>query len=317
VRLGGIVQEKLSGLLNRRPQPFAPPEQRKLHRVPYCISMAREGPMAHDWLKFFAMNVTSIENVASYECDTLESRLHSSPSSLTSSERVRNGLIEEYLPLVRTVLGRVQRNLPSHVDIDDLHSAGVAGLIGATERFDPAQAATFVGYACVRIRGAILDELRRSDSCTRRSRTRGRQLQAAVLEIEQAMGRAPTDDELSGKLGISPAELRKWRNAAKPVRIVSLDAEAPSDDTGNPLHELIADDTQEDVRETLQRDELKELMAQQIAALPNLPKKVLAMYYFEGMRFGEIAEVFDLTESRICQIHRETVTKLRKSMRAA
>ena len=289
-----------------------------MHRVPNCISMAREQPMAHDWLKFFAMNVTSIENVAPYEREnTSGSRLHSSLSSLTSAERARNGLIEEYLPLVRTVLGRVQRNLPSHVDIDDLHSAGVAGLIGAAERFDPAQAVTFVGYACLRIRGAIFDEMRRADTCTRRSRTRSRKIEAAVLEIEQELGRAPTDEELSRKLGISLAELRKWRNAAKPARIISLDAEAPSDDTGNPLHELIADDNQEDVRETLQRDEMKELMAQQIAALPDLPKKVLAMYYFEDMRFGEIAEVFDLTESRICQIHRETVTKLRKSMRAA
>ena len=264
------------------------------------------------------MNVTSLENVASFECDNPPAiRRHNAPTPLTPAEQARNRLIEEYLPLVGTVLSRVQRNLPSHVNADDLYSAGVTGLIAATERFDPAQAATFTGYACVRIRGAILDELRRSDSCTRRSRTRSKQLQTAIQEIEQAVGRAPTDGELSRKLGISLVELERWRNSAKPVRIISLDAEAQSDSTGNPLHELIADDSQEDVRETIQRDEMKELMVQQLAALPNLPKKVLAMYYFEGMRFCEIAEVFDLTESRICQIHKETVTKLRKAMRPA
>jgi RNA polymerase sigma factor FliA len=264
------------------------------------------------------MNVTSIENVASHECEnTPKTRIHNLPTPLTPAERARNGLIEEYLPLVGTVLSRVQRNLPPHVDADDLHSAGVAGLIAATARFDPAQIATFAGYACVRIRGAMLDELRRTDSCTRRSRTRSKQLETAIREIEQVMGRAPTDGELSRKLGISVVELEKWRNAAKPVRIISLDAEAQNDATGNPMHELIADDSQEDVRETIQRDEMKELMIQRLAALPDLPKKVLAMYYFEGMRFCEIAEVFDLTESRICQIHRETVTKLRKSLQPA
>jgi RNA polymerase sigma factor FliA len=264
------------------------------------------------------MNVTSLENVASCECaNTLGTGSQNLPTPLTAAELARNGLIEEYLPLVGTVLSRVQRNLPLHVNTDDLYSAGVAGLIAAAERFDPAQAATFAGYACVRIRGAILDELRRADTCTRRSRTRSKQLEAAIFEIEQAVGRAPTNGELSRKLGISMVELERWRNSAKPVRIISLDAEAQSDATGNPLHELIADDNQEDVRETIQRDELKDLMIQQLAALPNLPKKVLAMYYFEGMRFSEIAEVFDLTESRICQIHKETVTKLRKSMQPA
>jgi RNA polymerase sigma factor for flagellar operon FliA len=273
--------------------------------------MADDPSLARDGLKVRSMNAAPLERIA---CYTPGNPAHSSPTSLTLAERERNRLIEEFLPYVGTVLLKMQRNLPSHIHADDLYSAGVTGLIAAAERYNAAQAASFAGYVCLRIRGAILDELRRMDPCTRRSRVRSRELQAAIQEIEQAVGRAPTAEELCRKLGISVAELERRRNAATPVRIVSMDSEVGSESSGNALHGIIADETQEDVRRTMENEEMKELMIRRLAALPELQRKILAMYYFEEMRFVEIASVFDLTESRICQIHREAITKLGRSM---
>lgn len=235
---------------------------------------------------------------------------------LTPAEFTRNKIIEEYLPCVGAVLAKVQRGLPAHVNADDLYSAGITGLIAAAERFDPAQAQTFRSYVCLRIRGAMLDELRRFDSCSRRNRLWNKKVQVAVQEAEQALGRAPTDQELSARLQISVTELARQRDTARPVRIISLDGEPDSDPTrANPLHELIADNNQEDVRETMEREEMTQLLMRRLTELPDIQKKILALYYFEGLRFSEIAEVFDLTESRISQLHKQAVATLQAFIR--
>lgn len=240
----------------------------------------------------------------------------SSYKRLTSEELKRNQLIEQHLPMVRNVLGKLQRTLPSHVDMDALYSAGVMGLIAAVDRFDARKADTFPGYACLRIRCAILDELRRFDPCSRRARMRNRQLTAACDELEQSLGRRATDRELSAHLGISVAELCEQRASATPVRIISLDGDPKTDDAAStPLHDLIADENRECVRDSLENEEMKELLAAQIDALPDMQKRILAFYYFEKMRFGEIAEVFDLTESRISQIHREALRMLKAALK--
>lgn len=235
---------------------------------------------------------------------------------LTAEELKRNQRIEEFLPLVRNVLRKLQRKLPSHVDMDALYGAGVMGLIAAVDRFDASKAATFPGYACLRIRCAILDELRRSDPCPRRVRVQNRLLTQASDELEQALGRGATDRELSAHLGISVAQLGERRALARPVRIISLDGDPKNDDAvSTPLHELIADENHACVRDSLENEEMKELLAEHLGALPDMPKRILAFYYFEGMRFGEIAEVFGLTESRISQIHRETLGKLQAMLK--
>lgn len=239
-------------------------------------------------------------------------------NGLTPAEFTRNKIIEEYLPCVGSVLAKVQRGLPAYVNADDLYSAGITGLIAAANRFDPAQAQTFRGYVCLRIRGAMLDELRRLDSCTRRHRSWNKKVQVAIQESEQVLGRAPTDQELSERLKISVTELARQRNSAKQVRIVSLDGDPENGPSmAQPLHELIADTNQEDVRETMETEEMKQLLMRRLAELPAIPKKILALYYFEGLRFSEIAEVFDLTESRICQLHKQAVTTLQAFIRSS
>jgi RNA polymerase sigma factor for flagellar operon FliA len=214
--------------------------------------------------------------------------------------------------LVRNVVDRIKLNVPAHVDADDLYSVGVTGLIAAVRKFDPNQGSTFASYAAMRIRGAILDELRRMDWCPRRARARSRKLKNAINEVEQQVGRAATDAEIRSNLGLTEAEYAKWVEEAKPVSFIAIDQNADGEEgEGASLHELLADEADQTGRDNLEKAELLQLLTQRIAELPDIPKKILAMYYFENMRLAEIAAVFGLTESRICQIHAQTILGLR------
>jgi RNA polymerase sigma factor for flagellar operon FliA len=230
---------------------------------------------------------------------------------------MRNQLIETYLPLVEKVVAVVRRRLPEHIDHDDLHSAGVIGLIGAVERFNDAQTHTFEGYARLRIRGAVLDELRRNDSCTRRSRAMAKRIAAATQEIAQETGRSATDEEISARLDLTVAKLQRFREAGESARVVSLDAHTGADSDQRALHESIADSSQACVVDSIQKQELQQLLMERLATLPAIEKKVLALYYFEGMKLAEIAEIFEVTESRVSQIHKKSVTALRIYLRKA
>ena len=230
-----------------------------------------------------------------------------SPSAVDEKD-----LIERYLPLVRNVVDRIKLNVPAHVDADDLYSVGITGLIAAVRKFDPEQGSTFASYAAMRIRGAILDELRRMDWCPRRARARSRKLKTAINEVEQKLGRAATDKEVCASLGLSDKEYQKWVEESKPVTFVAIDQHAEGEEgEGASLHELLADDNDVTGRDNLEKAELLQLLTQRMAELPDIPKKILAMYYFENMRLAEIAAVFGLTESRICQIHAQTILGLR------
>jgi RNA polymerase sigma factor for flagellar operon FliA len=230
-----------------------------------------------------------------------------SPSAVDEKD-----LIERYLPLVRNVVDRIKLNVPAHVDADDLYSVGITGLIAAVRKFDPEQGSTFASYASMRIRGAILDELRRMDWCPRRARARSRKLKSAINDVEQKVGRAATDEEVCAELGLTQKEYNKWVEEAKPVTFINIDHEVKSDEGGGAsLHELLADESDVTGRDTLEKEELLQLLTERIASLPDIPRKILAMYYHENLRLAEIAAVFDLTESRICQIHAQTILTLR------
>ena len=221
-------------------------------------------------------------------------------------------LIERYLPLVRNVVDRIKLNVPAHVDADDLYSVGITGLLAAVRKFDPAQGHTFASYAAMRIRGAILDELRRMDWCPRRARARSRKLKSAINDVEQKVGRAATDAEVCAMLGIGPKEYEKWVEEAKPVTFIAIDQTSDNEDgPGASLHELLADDTDRTGRDNLEKAEMLQLLAQRMSELPEIPRKILAMYYFEKLRLAEIAQVFNLTESRICQIHSQAILSIR------
>ncbi len=227
-------------------------------------------------------------------------------------------LIDRYLPLVRNVVDRIKMNLPAHVEVADLYSVGVTGLIAAVRRYDPEQGHTFTAYATTRIRGAVLDELRRLDWCPRRARAKARKLKNAMAELEQRHGRAATEEEVRTHLGLSAKEYAHWMEEAKPVTFVAIDQSTDNEDGGgSSLHDLIADENDVPVQSRLEKEELWKLAAQRISELPDIQKRILAMYYFENMRLAEIAAVFNLTESRICQIHAQAIIGLRAFLQRA
>ena len=222
-------------------------------------------------------------------------------------------LLERYLPLVRNVVERLKLSLPAHVDADDLTSVGVTGLISAVRRFNPEQQHTFAAYATTRIRGAILDELRRLDWFPRRARAKARKVKAMISTLEQSLGRAPTDDEIRIGLELTPKEYNHWMVEIRPITFIAIDDTGESDDGGNGAsrHEMIADEQAVPVQTSMENVELSQLVAQKIQELPDIQRRVLAMYYHENMRLAEIAAVFNLTESRICQIHSRAILGLR------
>lgn len=223
-----------------------------------------------------------------------------------------NTLIVKFLPLVRHIVERIRINLPSHIEVEELYSVGVTGLIAAVRNFDRARGRTFAAYASVRIRGAILDELRRLDWCPRRTRAKGRKLRDAISELEQSLGREPDEKEICEKLDISLQEYHQLMDEVRPLTFVALDdSGATAESDGASLHEMIPDHSAPNVREMLDKEDLLKLVTQRIDELPDTQKKVLAMYYFEEMRLAEIAQVFGVTESRICQIHSQAILTLR------
>jgi len=249
--------------------------------------------------------------VAELSSSTTVWRAYQGVSSSPLDERE---LIERYLPLVRNVVDRIKLNLPSHVDADDLYSVGVTGLIAAVRKYDPSQDSTFAAYATMRIRGAVLDELRRLDWCPRRARAKARKIKEAVNAIEQTTGAPASEEAIQNRLGLSDKEYARWIEEARPVTFVAIDGPADDEHDGTSLHEVIADENNVLTRDRMEHEELLNLVSQRIQQLPDIPRKILAMYYFENMRLAEIAAVFGLTESRICQIHSQTMLTLRASI---
>jgi RNA polymerase sigma factor FliA len=223
-----------------------------------------------------------------------------------------NSLIERYLPLVVSVLARLAMTLPDHVSRDDLRSVGLIGLLQALRKYDPAAGSAFETYARVRIRGAMLDELRRMDWVPRTIHEKARKIQKAVARLEQQLGRAPTEMQVAGALGLSVAECTELLDEVRPAAFVCLDSAAsPEDEEGGSLYEVVADNSGENPVEQVSQRELKQVILERLKELPKIQRKVLALYYGEDLHLREIAEVLDLTESRICQIHSQAILSIR------
>lgn len=229
-----------------------------------------------------------------------------------SREECEAGLVEQYLPLVKTVVGRLQMSLPSHVDAEDLYSAGLVGLLDAIRHYNPKLGSTFETYARVRIRGAVFDELRRMDWVPRSIHSKAKKVQEAIKVLEQKKRRVPTDVEVSNALGISLNDYHQLLEEIRPATFVCLDA-AMNDESDNApsQYEAFADAKQENPLDGVARNEMAEVLAEYLQELPQMQRQVLALYYFEDMRLREIAEIFGLTESRICQIHSQAILSMK------
>jgi RNA polymerase sigma factor for flagellar operon FliA len=202
--------------------------------------------------------------------------------------------------------------LPEHVSHDDLFSAGLVGLLQALRNFDPAANTSFETYARVRVRGAMLDELRRMDWVPRTIHEKARKLKGVLLELEQKLGHAPTETQMAKAMKLSPDEYQELLDEVRPAAFVCLDSVSSSDDgDGGALYEIIPDANGETPMDHVSNNELKQVVFERLKDLPEMQRKVLALYYIEDMHLREIAEVFGLTESRICQIHAQAIIGLR------
>lgn len=235
-----------------------------------------------------------------------------SARSLRPGSVIEAQLVEKYVPLVRNVVGRLAMSLPPHVDGEDLFSAGLTGLLSAVRQYNPSAGTSFETYARLRIRGAVLDELRRMDWVPRSVHTKARKVQAVMNEIEQKKGRIATEQEMAVALKISLPEYHQWIEEIRPATFVCLDAAYNNDFDDSVSHyESMADQKQEDPLDGTFRREMARVISERLQELPEMQRKVLALYYFEDMRLREIAEAFGLTESRICQIHAQGILAIK------
>jgi RNA polymerase sigma factor for flagellar operon FliA len=243
---------------------------------------------------------------------TLSQRYHQVKPGSTAEAQ----LVEEHLPLVKTVVGRVAMTLPPHVSMEDLYSAGLVGLLNAARNFDPKGGSTFESYAKVRIRGAVFDELRRLDWVPRSVHDKARKVQGVIQRLEQLKGRIPRDEEVARELSLSMDDYEQLLREIRPVTFVCLDSCGTQEDDGDSSrYESIADQSQENPVDVASRRELSHVIAERLEQLPEMQRKVLALYYFEDLRLREIAEVFGVTESRICQIHAQAILAIKNYLK--
>ncbi|MBV8479915.1 MAG: RNA polymerase sigma factor WhiG [Actinobacteria bacterium] len=238
----------------------------------------------------------------------------------TCNEAIRDRLIVTYAPLVKYVAGRLGSGLPAHVDDEDLVSYGLLGLIGAIERFDPDREIKFETYAIARIRGAIIDELRALDWVPRSVRSRARDIERAIAELEGKLGRAPTDEEIAGKLGITDEELNESLSEISRSSIAALDELWTVSGSGGDqvaLIDTIEDTEAPDPQGSLSQTELREAIADAIARLPEREKLVVTLYYYEELTLREIGEVLGVTESRVSQLHTKAILRLKARLAGA
>jgi RNA polymerase sigma factor for flagellar operon FliA len=237
----------------------------------------------------------------------------------TRDKGIRDRLILTYAPLVKYVAGRLGSGLPAHVDEGDLVSYGLLGLIGAIERYDPSRDIKFETYAIARIKGAIIDELRALDWVPRSVRSRAREIERAIGELEAKTGVAPTDEQIAAKIGISVDELEESLADISRSSIAALDElwSVSGDGDQISLMDTIEDESGPKPEAALDQTEMREALADAIARLPEREKLVITLYYYEELTLREIGEVLGVTESRVSQLHTKAILRLKARLAGA
>lgn len=230
----------------------------------------------------------------------------------SASPELREKLILEYAPLVKIVAGRLSMYLGYNVEYDDLVSYGIFGLIDAIDKFDPTKDVKFETYASLRIRGSILDQIRKMDWIPRTVRQRQKMITTAIAEIEASKGCPATDEEIAAALGITPEEYDTWQSQMKVTNVVSLDdfVEQGSDVADNRgLSTQI-----ERPEEHIEKEELKVMLAEALELLTEKERKVILLYYYEDLTLKEISNIMEVSESRVSQLHTKGLVKMKKKM---
>lgn len=235
--------------------------------------------------------------------------------SETSSSKVidRDELVKQNLWLVRCIARSIAESLPNSVDLDDLVSAGTVGLIKAIDEYDPSKGAKIETYARHRIRGAILDELRKHDVFSYSIRQKLKQIECAIMQIETELNRYPSDSEIAERTGLDIEEIGNLLSLASRLDLYSLEQIAESGEIGINVSEENVQTS--DPLGEIERKEILRLLEQAIRDLPDNESAVLGLYYYEGLRMKEIGEVLGISESRVSQIHSRAILLLRGRIR--
>jgi RNA polymerase sigma factor for flagellar operon FliA len=229
---------------------------------------------------------------------------------------VKDEIIIEYAPLIKYIAHKIASRLPANIELDDLISCGVIGLMDAIDKFDPTRDNKFKTYAEFRIRGAILDELRAQDWVPRSVREKAKLVERTYSKLEANLGRPATDDEMCEELKIDQGEFHELLNKAKSVSLLNIDDSATfnrgdkrlmaglmeNSRAGNPYNEV-------------SYQNIKQKLKDGIKSLPEKQRLVLSLYYYEDLNLKEIGQVLDVTESRVSQLHTQAILKLRSKLR--
>ena len=232
----------------------------------------------------------------------------------TKSPEAREKIILEYAPLVKMVAGRLSMYLGYNVEYEDMVSYGIFGLIDAIDKFDCLKEVKFETYASLRIRGAILDQIRRMDWIPRTIRQKQKRVEAVIREVEQTAGRGATDEEIARGLGISEEEYLDWQSQMKITGLVSLNeymeqgSEVPKD------YNRYTTSSFEAPEEKVEREELTKVLGEALKLLTEKEQKVITLYYYEELTLKEISNILEVSESRVSQLHTRALQKMKVKM---
>lgn len=227
----------------------------------------------------------------------------------------RNALIRQYQPLVRKLAHHMMAKLPANVQVDDLIQVGLIGLSEALTRFEAAQGVQFETFATQRIRGAMLDELRENDWASRGTRKSQKDIEAAIRRLEHRLGHSPLKSEIAAELNMPLSDYQSLLAKVKGTQLVYLEDMTRNSDDEDSFLDRHMGDTEADPLNMLRNQRIREAL---VAAIKNLPEReqfIMSMYYEQDMNLKEIAAVLEVTESRICQLHSQSIARLRAKMR--
>jgi RNA polymerase sigma factor for flagellar operon FliA len=229
----------------------------------------------------------------------------------------RDQLILEHLPQIKYIAQRISTKLPSHVELNDLVSAGVLGLLDAIEKFDPSRGVKFKTYAELRIKGAILDSLRSLDWAPRSLRKKSKDLEKIYKDLEQRLGRPASDKEVCDEMDITLDEFYELVDQIKGLNLGSFQELAPNDDDKNsePLVRYVPDAPQMDPFFVFHKSEIRNMLGGAIDTLPKKERLVVSLYYYDELTMKEIGRVLGVNESRVSQLHTKAMLRLRTKLR--
>lgn len=228
----------------------------------------------------------------------------------------RNAMIKQYQPLVRRLANHMMVKLPANVQVDDLIQVGLIGLSEALTRYEATQGVQFETFATQRIRGAMLDELRSNDWMSRGSRKSQKEIEQSMRRLEHELGRSPLESEIAADLDMSLEDYQSLLGKVRGTQLVYLEDMSRGNDDEDSFLDRHEGDPEADPLNMLRNQRLREAL---VAAIKNLPEReqyIMSMYYEQDMNLKEIAAVLDVTESRICQLHSQSIARLRAKMRS-